>query len=157
MSIIRIDSCFLLGVVVLELHALTMDDKELVTAAEALIVKLFEHEKHHVAAALRTKSGKIFTAVNIEAYVNRISVCAESIVIGKAISEGEKDFDTIVAVRHPCPDEKETAIKVVSPCGMCREVIYDYGPDSMVIIPYGDKLAKCHIGELLPVKYRRHD
>jgi cytidine deaminase len=144
-------------VVVLELHALTKDDMELITAAEVLIERLFEHERHHVAAALRTKSGRIFTAVNIEAYVNRISVCAESIVIGKAISEGEKDFETIVAVRHPCSDEKETAIKVVSPCGMCREVIYDYGPDSMVIIPFGDKTVKCHIGELLPIKYKRHD
>lgn len=141
----------------MKLHALTEEDRELIESAKALITKLFEFEKHHVAAALRTKSGKVFTAVNIETYVNRISVCAESIVIGKAISEGEKDFDTIVAVRHPCPDERETGLKVVSPCGMCREVICDYGPDSMVIIPYEDTVAKCEIGELLPIKYKRHE
>jgi len=141
----------------LNFSTLTKEDRDLISAAEGLISKLFEHEKHHVAAALRTKSGKIFTAVNIETYVNRISVCAESIVIGKAISEGEKEFDTIVAVRHPCPDERETQIKVVSPCGMCREVICDYGPDSSVIIPYDDRIVKCDIGELLPVKYKRHE
>lgn len=141
----------------MNVHALTKEDRDLIKAAEELIKKLFEFEKHHVAAALRTKSGKIYTAVNIETYVNRISVCAESIVIGKAISEGEKEFDTIVAVRHPCPDEKERSIKVVSPCGMCREVICDYGPDSMAIIPYGEKVVRCNVSELLPVKYKRHE
>ncbi|MHC1605351.1 MAG: cytidine deaminase, partial [Candidatus Methanofastidiosia archaeon] len=102
---------------------ITEEDKELINAAKDVISKYYKYGRHHVGAALRTKSGKIFTAVHIEANVGRIAVCAEAIVIGKAISEGESEFDTIVAVSYPQPDEKDQEIKVVSPCGMCRELI----------------------------------
>jgi cytidine deaminase len=39
------------------------------------------------------------------------------------------------------------------PCGMCRELISDYGKNIDVIIPYNDKLVKCNVLELLPEKY----
>jgi cytidine deaminase len=134
---------------------ITEQDKELITAAQAIINKLYVQDKHHVGAAIRTKSGKIITAVHVEAYISRITVCAEAIAIGKAISEGENTFDTIVAVRHPYGDEEDREIKVVSPCGMCRELLSDYGPDIKVIIPYNGQIVKCDISELIPLKYTR--
>ncbi|WP_412760704.1 hypothetical protein [Peribacillus frigoritolerans] len=54
--------------------------------------------------------------------------------MGKAISDGEKGFDTIVAVKHPYSDDEERAFKVVSPCGMCRELISDYAKECFVIL-----------------------
>lgn len=98
------------------------------------------------------ESGKIYSAVHIEANVGRISVCGEAAVIGKAISEGEKNFSTIVAVAHPHKDEDKEECWVVAPCGMCRELISDYS-DMDVIIPYNNELKKCEISELLPEKY----
>lgn len=95
---------------------------------------LYEDDKHHVGAAIRTKSGEITSAVHIEAYIGRVTVCAEAIAIGSAISNGQKNFDTIVAVRHPYSDEVDRRIKVVSPCGICRELISDYAPDSFVLL-----------------------
>ena len=47
--------------------------------------------------------------------------------IGKSISEGYHEFDTIVAVAHPHPHEDIEKCWVVAPCGMCRELISDYG------------------------------
>lgn len=130
-------------------------DRELIYAAQKIIKDLYELDKHHVGCAIRTKSGEVITAVHIEAYIGRVTVCAEAIAIGKAISEGIKDFDTIVAVRHPSPDEAEREIKVVTPCGMCRELISDYSPNVNVIIPYEGRAVKCKISELLPLKYSR--
>lgn len=64
---------------------LNTHDMEMIESAKKLLKKLYQEGKHHVAAAVRTKSGKVYTAVNLEAYVGRAAVCAEAIVLGKAI------------------------------------------------------------------------
>lgn len=136
-------------------YIISMEDQTLIAAAEDIIARRYEWERHHVGAALRTKTGEIFTAVHVEASMGRITVCAEAMVIGKAISEGYKEFDTIVAVRHPDPDSEAREIKVVSPCGMCRELIADYGKDCKVIVNEDGRLVKYDITELLPLRYAR--
>ena len=127
----------------------------LIEAASAKIRDLYEGNRHHVGAALKTKSGKIVAAIHIKAYIGRVTVCAEAIAIGKAISDGEKGFDTIVAVKHPYSDDEDRALKVVSPCGMCRELISDYAKDLFVLLTVNGETVKVKIGELLPYKYTR--
>lgn len=136
-------------------YPLTSIDFELIEEAKTKITQLYEDDRHHVGAALRTKSGNIVSAVHIEAYVGRVTVCAEAIAIGKAISDGEKGFDTIVAVRHPYSDEEERELKIVSPCGMCRELISDYAPDCFVILNIDGENVKTQISNLIPLKYSR--
>ncbi len=133
---------------------ITIGDEQLIEVAKDTILKYYKSGKHHIGAALRTKSGKIFTAVHLEANVGRVAVCAEAIVIGKAISEGEDKFDTIVAVRHPNPDEQSQEIRVVSPCGICRELISDYGADTKVIFSDNNEVKKCVVLDLLPYKFK---
>ncbi|MDP2856605.1 MAG: cytidine deaminase [Bacillota bacterium] len=133
---------------------LTAEDMELIEAARDCIRRLYDPNRHVVGAAVRTAGGKVYSAVHLEANVGRIAVCAEAVVLGKAISEGDRDFTTIVAVAHPDPQHADEEIKVVSPCGMCRELISDYSPGADVIIPLDGGVAKCNVMELLPVKYR---
>ncbi len=105
---------------------------------------------------MRTRSGKIFTGVNLDAYLGRMAVCAEAVALGRAFVEvGDDGIEKIVAVRHPPPYEKDQAIAVVSPCGACRELIFDYDPKARVIVPNGKTPAVVPIAELLPNKYRR--
>ncbi|MFF2908290.1 cytidine deaminase [Paenibacillus sp. NPDC057934] len=85
----------------------------------------------------------------------QITVCGEAIVLGKAISEGESEFDTIVAVRHPDPTQENQRIEVVSPCGICRELISDYGEGTNVILKDKEGYIKTIISDLLPNKYTR--
>ncbi|MBI2328864.1 MAG: cytidine deaminase [Chloroflexi bacterium] len=132
---------------------ITKKDQELIEAARGIISKYYRENWNEIGVALLTKSGKTYTAVNIDAYIGRIAVCAEAIVIGKAISDGEREFDTIVAVKHPHPGEIDRKIKVASPCGMCRELISDYGRGIEVIFTEQDKIKKCRVMELLPAKY----
>ena len=134
---------------------ITIEDRQLIKAAKDTILKYYKYGKHHIGAALRTKSGEIFTAVHLEANVGRVAICAEAVVIGKAISEGEKEFDTIVAIRHPNPNEQNQEIKVVSPCGICRELISDYGAHTKVIFSDNNEVKKCVVSDLLPYKFRR--
>jgi cytidine deaminase len=139
----------------MNINEINEKDKELIIEAKKIIEKLYETDKHHVGSALRTKTGKIITAVNVEAYVRRISICAEAVAIGKAISDGEKEFETIVSVRQPSAEEGNGEMKLVTPCGMCRELISDYCPDAYVIVPFENNIVKCRISELLPLKYSR--
>lgn len=136
---------------------LNPDDLLLVEEAKQKISNLYEENKHHVGAALRTSTGKIISGVHLEAYIGRVAICAEAITIGSLISSGEKEFTTIVAVLHPSSDEQDKEVKVVSPCGICRELIADYSPKCMVIIDEGSSLIKVPIQSLLPFKYSRED
>jgi cytidine deaminase len=131
-------------------------DKELIAAATGAIKSRYRDEWQEVGAALRTRDGRVITGVNIDAYIGRIAVCAEAIAVGRAITEsGDQGIETIVAVRHPKPHEKDQRIKVVSPCGICRELICDYDPKARVIVPNGAEPVVTTITELLPNKYNR--
>ena len=131
-------------------------DKELIAAATAAIKLRYRDDWQEVGAALRTRSGKIFTGVNLDAYLGRMAVCAEAVALGHAVVDlGDAGIDTIVAVRHPASQDKDQTIAVVSPCGACRELIFDYDPKARVIVPNGKSPSIVPIGELLPNKYTR--
>jgi cytidine deaminase len=126
---------------------LNQQDNELLEQARTIIKKRFRQDWHHVGAALRTRSGKTFAAVHLEANVGRIAVCAEAIALGMAAAEGDTDIETIVAVNRRG--------EVVDPCGMCRELISDYSPEATVIIPSDKGEIVMAISTLLPHKYVR--
>ncbi|ENB9401163.1 TPA: cytidine deaminase [Bacillus paranthracis] len=121
---------------------LNSEDYDLIKAAEKVIKKNYKYGCHHIGSA-----------VHVEANVGRITVCGEAMAIGKSISEGYHEFDTIVAVAHPHPHEDIEKCWVVAPCGMCRELISDYGKNTNVILSYNGELVKCNVMELLPEKY----
>ena len=131
-------------------------DRELIAAATAAIKQRYRDDWQEVGAALRTRGGKIFTGVNLDAYLGRMAVCAEAVALGRAVVDtGDAGIETIVAVRHPPPEEKDQTIAVVSPCGACRELIFDYDPKARVIVPNGRTAAAVPIADLLPNKYSR--
>lgn len=135
---------------------LSEKDRELIAAASEAIRKRYRNDWQEVGAAMRTRDGCIVTGVNIDAYLGRMAVCAEAVAIGRAITEtGDQGIETIVAVRHPRPHEADQSIKVVSPCGSCRELIHDYDRAARVIVPNGPVPSVVTIGELLPNKYTR--
>ena len=135
---------------------LSNKDEELIAAAVEAITLRYRYDWQEVGAALRTRSGKVFTGVSLDAYLGRMAICAEAVALGQAITmAGETGIEMIVAVRHPPPEEKDRAIAVVSPCGACRELIWDYDRNARVIVPGGSGPETVAIGELIPNKYSR--
>jgi len=130
-------------------------DNELLDAARRVISANYEHGRFHVGAAVRMGDGRVFTGVHVEANVGRVTLCAEAVAIGAALSSGARDVQAVVAVAHPHPRDEPRSPWVVSPCGMCRELISDFGPEAWVIIPT-DRGApvKVRVLDLLPAKYR---
>ena len=135
---------------------LVKGDRDLIEAATAAIKQRYRNDWQEVGAAMRTRSGKLFTGVNLDAYLGRMAVCAEAVALGHAVVDlGDAGIDTIVAVRHPAPQDNDRTIAVVSPCGACRELIFDYDPKARVIVPNGKSTAVVPIADLLPNKYTR--
>ena len=133
---------------------LPLDDADLELIELARDVLRLHHRPfwHTVAAALRGRDGRVWTGLHLGATVGRLSVCAEPIALGRAILEGDGSIAVAVAVRYPKPEEEDQTIAVVPPCGACREMLADYDPEALVIVPGGIKISS---RQLLPVPYRR--
>jgi len=95
-----------------------------------------------VGAAVLTSDGKIFTGCNVENSSYGLSICAERIAMFNAVSSGYKEFTEIAVVTDSEPPS--------SPCGACRQVIFEFGDDIEVIMANlkGDT-KKMTINELL--------
>jgi cytidine deaminase len=100
------------------------------------------YSNYPVGAALRTKSGRVYTGVNIENAAYPTSICAERVAVFKAVSEGERDFEVIAVVTD----------NGGSPCGSCRQVLSEFGLDTLVLIADGkNKLVQeITVRDLLP-------
>ncbi len=133
---------------------LTDEDKKLIKAAEEAIKKGYKEDWHSIGASLRTIDGQVFSSIHFDATVGRISICAEPIAMANAIMAGHEKLDTIVAVKHPNKKRGRPDFQVVSPCGMCREMITDYDPETKVIIKTAEGLKKVFMRDLLPYKYK---
>ena len=130
-------------------------DEELIEAARAVLLRHYRPFWHMVAAALRGRDGRIWTGLHLGATVGRLQVCAEAVALGRAVLEGDGGIAVAVAVRHPKPEEEDRSIAVVAPCGACREMITDYAPDALVIVPGLMGPVKLPVRALLPLPYRR--
>jgi len=100
------------------------------------------YSNYPVGAALRARSGRIFTGVNVENAAYPTTMCAERIAIYKAVSEGEREFEVIAVVT---PNGG-------SPCGGCRQVMAEFGLDTIVLIADGQGrlLQQTTVKDLLP-------
>ena len=121
-------------------------DYELIAEAKKAIRLNYDHEhyNHTVGAAIRCKNGKIYVGVNL---YSLHGACAEQVAIGTAITNGEREFDAIVAVRGKEGEE------IIPPCGNCRQILHDYMPDCDVIVSVLGELKKIKAKEFLPFSY----
>lgn len=104
----------------------------------------------HTGCVIKAKSGKIYKGVNIK---TSHSVCAEQVAIGQALACGEREFDTIVAVKI----NSDGTTRVISPCGVCRYLLDKLGVELDVLVEdvKNGKVLKVKASELLPYPYKR--
>jgi len=100
------------------------------------------YSNYPVGAALRTKSGKVFTGVNVENAAYPTGICAERTAVFKAVSEGEHEFEVIAVVTE----------NGGTPCGSCRQVLAEFGLDTLVLIANkdGELVQETTVRDLLP-------
>jgi cytidine deaminase len=100
------------------------------------------YSNYPVGAALRTKSGKVFTGVNVENAAYPTTMCAERTAVFTAVTAGEREFEVIAV----------TTENGGTPCGSCRQVLAEFGLDTVVLIAdgEGELLQETTVNNLLP-------
>jgi cytidine deaminase len=122
-----------------------MKDQELIALATEARRKAYAPYSHYlVGAALLTASGKVYTGANVENASYGLAICAERTAAVKAVSDGERDLVAIAVVTE----------NGGSPCGACRQVLNEFGPDMRVLIAdVAGKYQALRLSELLPAAF----
>lgn len=127
-----------------------VDTKELIKKAlEAQKMAYVPYSKFHVGAALITEDDQVFTGCNIEIASYSPTICAERTAIFKAISEGHKKIKSIAIVGDA---------DFTYPCGVCRQVIREFGKNASIIIANSEEeYREYKLEELLPNSFGPED
>jgi cytidine deaminase len=107
------------------------------------------YSNYHVGAALLASSGEIYEGANVENAVYPVGICAERTALVKAVSEGERRFTAIAVATH----------NGGSPCGMCRQMLSEFGLDLQVLLVDGAGaiVYEATLHELLPRAFGPED
>lgn len=130
--------------------AITAQQREqLISAARAAADNAYApYSQFHVGAAILTAQGEVFSGCNVENASYGMTNCAERTAIFAAVAQSGPALEIqAVAVLNtrdlPC-----------APCGACRQVIYEFGPDATIYFPTAQGWKEAHITELLPEGFR---
>ncbi len=122
--------------------------KKLVEAARAMLDRAYApYSKFHVGAAILTEAGNTYTGCNVENASYGVTNCAERTAIFSAVAaEGPTMKLRAVAVLN-------SQTMACSPCGACRQVIFEFGPKALVIYQGNGALAEATAEQLLPAGF----
>jgi cytidine deaminase len=130
-------------------------DIHLMEIAQALLARVWVQGRHEVATALRTATGTVYTGVHVEGSCRRSSICAEGVALGTAragLDPGSPlRIDAVVSVQIKPAGQ----FRIIAPCGVCRELISDYSPDTRIWISSDAVIHAVAALDLLPFKTRR--
>jgi len=130
---------------------LSSDEKfRLLEAAQSVIKNAYApYSKFRVGAAILTNTGDIFSGCNVENASYGLTICAERAAIFSAVAKvgGENLRIRAVAVVN------EAGI-YCQPCGACRQVIFEFGADALILMRESESLKQMTINELLPEAFK---
>lgn len=125
------------------------EQARLLAAARELLGRAYApYSKFRVGAAVLTVSGNIFTGCNVENASYGLTNCAERTAIFSAVAaEGDKMRVRAVAVVN-------AQNVACAPCGACRQVIFEFGPDAVVMYQGKNGLEQSTASALLPSGFK---
>ena len=108
-----------------------------------------------VGAALLTADGTVFTGANIESASYTPTVCAERVAVFTAVHQGQRQFEAIAVVGGKAGEPVTT---YCPPCGVCRQVLTEFGHTAMPVLLYdGKQIKELTLGALLPEVFDKHN
>jgi cytidine deaminase len=112
-------------------------------ALEARLHSVAPFSRFMVGAAVKGKSGKIYTGCNVESASYGLTVCAERVAIWKGLSEGEREFTELTVVAD--------TESLTPPCGTCRQIIWEFCKNAHIkLLNLRGESQTVNIRELLP-------
>ena len=121
-----------------------LDENNLIdTARKAMENAYAPYSKIKVGAAILSSSGKIYTGCNIENASYGLTVCAERVAVGCAVSQGEKHFIAIAIVN--------STEKIITPCGACLQVLSEFSRNLQIILVSAEnEIIRTDLKDLFP-------
>ncbi len=121
--------------------------RELISRASAVRENAHApYSKFQVGAALLTESGEIVCGCNVENASYGLTICAERVAFGTAVSLGHRRFQALAVA----------TVGGHSPCGACRQVAVEFGGDLPVLlvdVDQPDRVVETNLRELLPSRF----
>lgn len=112
-------------------------------ALNARTFALATYSEFPVGAALLGNTGRLYSGCNVESSSFGLTMCAERVALYKALSEGEREFKAIAVattVEAFCP-----------PCGACRQVLWDFAKDLIVLlVSNSGNYEQHHLSDFFP-------
>jgi len=124
------------------------EEGALIEAAQAAREQAYApYSAYRVGSALQTRSGRIFTGCNVENASYGLTICSERVALGKAVSEGERDFEVLAICALGAP----------APCGACRQVLHEFSPGLVLLLidPRKEQSVKVDLSVLLPQAFQQ--
>lgn len=119
------------------------EDELIEKAKQARQYAYAPYSNFRVGAAIATENGIIFTGVNVENSSFGLTICAERNAIASGISQGIRNFKMIAIFSESSPP--------ATPCGACRQVLYEFAPDLAVICANNKgEILRYRLSDLLP-------
>lgn len=121
-------------------------------AKKARLNSYSPYSNFQVGAALRTKNGRIYQGCNIENHGIQ-GFCAERTAFVKALSDGERDFESITVVGA---SKGEDPTEKCMPCGYCRQFMSEFVNDNfkICVVDKDNNVEEFTINELLPHNFK---
>lgn len=110
-------------------NPITPDPELLALAQQAFRNAYAPYSKFHVGAALRSADGQVFHGANVENASYGLGRCAEQSAVQAMNTAGQRTFTDIVVYSEATPP--------ASPCGACRQVLFEFAPDARVVCVNG--------------------
>lgn len=127
------------------MSSLSPGDEQLVKVASLARQRAYApYSGYKVGAAIRTKRNKLYSGANVENASYGLTICAERCAVFAAVAAGDvAGYDAVAVVIDD--------VVLPSPCGACRQVLYEFAPDMRVILATTGGLRKATtLRELLP-------
>jgi cytidine deaminase len=118
--------------------------ESLVASARAARLRAYApYSAFAVGAAVRTGEGTVFEGANVENASYGLSICAERVAAATAVAAGDRRIDAIAVAGG--------SARPVPPCGACRQFLFEFNPDMVVVSegPGGER-KQWRLSELLP-------
>ncbi len=118
-----------------------MSDDELLARADAIAARAYApYSRFNVGCAVLTRDGSVVAGANVENAAYPLGICAERATFGRAIAEGHRPGDFVVAaITH-------------SPCGGCRQWLAEMQVER-VVFRNGGRIVRMTVDELLPEQF----
>ena len=121
-------------------------DRLVAAARQARARAVAPYSNFKVGAALEAADGTIITGCNIENASYGLTICAERVAMFKALSEGHRRFTRMAVVAD--------TVAPTSPCGACRQVLWEFGQDLEIVLANLTEVTGHHqMAELLPLAF----